>query len=105
MVSGFALPLYLVISVIGVMAVTLMLPKPFYYPAVKLCVFTQTNALARTVINTTAGTSPCILTGFPRGPPSPEAPTPRPTCLPCTRGLLLHLKAWPLTRSHVCAQR
>lgn len=58
MVSGFALPLYLVISIIGVMALTLMLPKPFYVPAVKLCVFTKTNALARTVINTTAG-APC----------------------------------------------
>jgi len=54
MVSGFALPLYLVISVISVVAITLMLPKPLYIPAVKFCVFTKTNALARTVINTTA---------------------------------------------------
>ena len=56
MVSGFALPLYLVIAVISTLALTLMLPKPFYLPAGKLCVFTKTNALARTVVNTMAGT-------------------------------------------------
>ena len=72
MVSGFALPLYLVISVIGVMAITLMLPKPFYYPAVKLCVLTQTNALARTVINTTAGKPRSVLVDS-HLPPCPPA--------------------------------
>jgi hypothetical protein len=36
MVSGFALPLYLVISFIGMVALSLMLPHPFYVPGVKL---------------------------------------------------------------------
>ena len=86
MVSGFALPLYLVISVISVMAITLMLPKPFYIPAVKLCVFTKTNALARTVINTTAGEHRYILTcSYP--PPPLQHARPRPIC--CVRCLRL----------------
>ena len=36
MVSGFALPLYLVISFIGMVALSLMLPHPLYVPGVKL---------------------------------------------------------------------
>ena len=74
MVSGFALPLYLVISVIGTLALTLMLPKPFYVPAVKLCVFTKTNALARTVVNTMAGAlcrhPHCLRSEYPSPPSS-----------------------------------
>lgn len=52
MVAGFSIPLYMVLTVIGGVAMTLLLPYPLYKPGVTLCVFSGKNAMARTVINT-----------------------------------------------------